>query len=286
MSCVATTDGALIEADRVPPPLGWCGGAAIRQPSTCTTAARYDTLLHPENPVVFFDVLVPQTATSSSATVMPTTPHEYLAMDAAFQTRHRVSVELFAHWTPILAKNVYDLALGVPTRVVNGALQPAGYQGTRVFSATPETVVNFGDVVCNNGSGHFSIYNDKSSFRCLPPLSCTASVETTADTVVPHAPLCGLRGIVTMHHDAVSAGTSELPRLGSSLSIRLAPAPSNPMDPFFATSYIVGRVTGRSESQREASLLHLAHVAEAASFELRQHGGGAVLPHVIVCGEL
>lgn len=238
----------------------------------------FPSLLHPDNPVVFMDIILPSLSPSTGLRVVPTVS-EYLATSVQHQTQHRVCIELFANISPVLAKNVYSMCIGATQRVVNGVGRPAGYQGTHVFHSNPGATVSLGDVLCDNGKGMYSIYNGGNHFYAEAPFQ----KDVTGGEGAPPC-ICGVRGLVTMYLDDSNTANS----LGSAITIRLTESPSEPKDRFYAKEYVVGRVVGRTPTEAEYAISHLQHISKTVYVERKAHasGGDAALPVVVLSGEL
>lgn len=252
-------------------------GATLPRP---TTVSLFPTLLHPENPVVFVDVSIPARNATTGRLELPA-PEGNTGFASPCPGSHRVAIELFANKSSVLARNVYAMCVGTTQRVVNGKDTPVGYTGAAVYASVPGSSVTFGDVLRNDGSGVFSIYNHGNHFYALPPFQKDVLVGDD----------CGLpveRGfVVAVPVDGI-ASTSEGQPVGSSIQILLDPPQD--MKSFANSALIVGRVVGRNPTEAERSIAHLQHVSKVV-FQVRRaaaSGGGdeMVLPGIVQSGEL
>lgn len=253
-----------------------CAGASIPRPSTISL---FPSLLHQSNPVVFLDVSLPARNPATGRVELPA-PDGVSGFAKPVPGSHRVAIELFAHKAPALAQNVYAFATGTTQRIVNGREVPVGYAGCSVYASNPGSSVTLGDVVCNDGSGTFSIYNHGNHFYAVPPFQKDVLVGDD----------CGLpleRGYVVAVPAALLPPTSEGVPVGSCIEIILD-APKS-MQSLADAALIVGRVVGRTPTEVERSIAHLQHTSKVVYQVLKAGvpaGEERVLPGVVLSGEL
>lgn len=252
-------------------------GASLVRP---TTISIFPCLLHPENPVVFLDVSIPARNPTTGRMELPV-PQGTTGFAHPTAGTHRVVIELFAHKASALAHNVYAMCTGTTQRLVNGKDTAVGYMGTAVYASNPGGSVTLGDVLRNDGSGMFSIYNHGNHFYAMPPFQKDVLVGDD----------CGLpieRGYVVAAPVPGLPSTTEGQPVSTSIQI-LLDAPSS-MQSFADSSLIVGRVIGRTPTEVERSIAHLQHTSKVVFQVLRAAASNAqeekVLPGVVLCGEL
>jgi hypothetical protein len=254
-------------------------GATLARP---TTSSLFPCLLHPENPVVFIDVSLPARNATTGRMELPA-PEGATGFAHPAAGTHRVAIELFAAKAPALARNVYAMCTGTTLRVVNGHDTPVGYVGTAVYASIPGTSVTLGDVLRNDGTGMFSIYNQGNHFYAVPPFQKDVLVGDD----------CGLpmeRGYVVAVPVPGLPSTVEGQPVSSSIQI-LLDAPTN-MQTFADGALIVGRVVGRTPTEVERSIAHLQQTSKVVYQVLKAASSGAstqtdqVLPGVVLSGEL
>ena len=101
--------------------------------SNADSASPRSNLLHPENPVVFFDISI------------------------GSQALGRVKIELFAHLGPKTAENFRQFCTGEFKR--NGT--PPGYKNATFHRIIKDFMIQGGDFMRGDGTGSISIYGDK-----------------------------------------------------------------------------------------------------------------------------
>lgn len=94
-------------------------------------------LLHPDNPVVFFDITI------------------------GGQDIGKMHMELFQNVVPMTAENFRQLCTGECRR--DGV--PLGYKGCTFHRIVKDFMIQGGDFINNDGTGVFSIYNDGGEFN-------------------------------------------------------------------------------------------------------------------------
>lgn len=188
-------------------------------------------------------------------------------LDFPFGTVH---VELYAHTSPVLCRNVYELCLGSQKRLVNGVSVPAGYTGCTVYDAVPGVKCTTGDVTVNDGRGVFSVFGNGGPFRVALPFqpSDATAVELNRKGLVVLE--------VVRQVDDVSGAMVDV---GSSFSIYTDP-------PREAVSMaVVGRVTGRTTQEYEKGIETVQRTSVEV-FKLKKNNNSSALPKILNSGEM
>ena len=266
----------------------------------------FGDLLHPLNPVVFLDI-----ATEAAHGKAKPPPEE----------RGRVFIELFAHWSPLMAENFRQLCTGEARRGGGGAAggggDPVGYRGSFFYKSIAGRSVVGGDVMRGDGTGvPFSIHGGASSGAAAggggPFFADCLVPNETKRSALNHCP-----GLVLMEpspiaaKSASSAGEGEEDSgcggtsVGCSFSVTLvtpAELPQTWLDQHWGT--VVGRVIARvdapttavsggaaaEESNGVAVSLRLLHRCSRDVYSAQREAGRASttsgLPMVAQCGEM